>query len=109
MEIVGASRRPLSRKFPSLGGVAAKPPGWSSERVQKRNKPPKEGNESVCRKVADHPVSRFASATPPKEGNWKSPALRAAPLAAGVVLQARAETQPTTPSAAMRRIVLPVQ
>ena len=24
---------------------------------------------SVCRKVTDHPVSRFAPATPPKEGN----------------------------------------
>ena len=25
---------------------------------------------SVCRKVTDHPVSRFATATPPKEGNY---------------------------------------
>ena len=36
---------------------------------------------SVCRKLTDHPVSRFASATPPKEGNGKSSALRAVPLA----------------------------
>ena len=40
MEIVGASRRPFDRKFPSLGGVAAEPPGWFSLSIP----PPKEGN-----------------------------------------------------------------
>ena len=54
-----------------------------------RDTPPKEGNGPpiipllrrggggaagvvflrLCRKVTDHPVSRFATATPPKEGN----------------------------------------
>ena len=43
--------------FPSLGGVAR-----SAGVVFL----------SVCRKVADHPVSRFATATPPKEGNLQS-------------------------------------
>ena len=45
MEIVGASRRPLSRRGGFLG---------------------------VCRNAADHPVSRFATATPPKEGNYST-------------------------------------
>ena len=32
---------------------------------------------SVCGKVADHPVSRFATATPPKEGNRTTPSVAA--------------------------------
>jgi len=43
------------RKFPSLGGVAR-----SAGVVLL----------AFCRKMTDHPVSRFATATPPKEGNW---------------------------------------
>ena len=52
---LSALRAVLFGKFPSLGGVAAEPPGWFFVRV--------------CGKGTDHPVRPFGPATPPKEGN----------------------------------------
>ena len=55
--------------------------------------------------LRDHPVSRFATATPPKEGNGppEIPLLwRGGGGAAGVVFLACAGAFPTTPSVASR-------
>ena len=56
MYLVSEVRRPkkTTPSFPSLGGVAR-----SAGVVL----------ASVCRNATNHPVSRFATATPPKEGN----------------------------------------